>query len=290
MLEQKERYSLVQSVLARLQLDQGLGVTHVSLPPSATVPAALPKPASPAPQPPASHTTRVVVPPSRPVAPTPESPADNLSRFPMVPYYEPRPHPERASLLAPWRDLALTCQKCPPGKTRRHPVWGEGALDCQLMFVGEAPGADEDWHGRPFVGLSGKLLTDILEKGMHIPRQEVYITNVLKCRPPGNRTPTPEECRHCFPFLEKQIAVIQPRILVALGVVAAKSILDLGPDSRGLRGHWHNYHGIPLRVLYHPSYLLRQRKALREGGHSDADRETWEDVKEILRLREELSV
>lgn len=176
----------------------------------------------------------------------------------------------------------MRCRACELCAKRSTVVWGEGNLAADIMFIGEAPGRDEDLEGRPFVGRSGRLLTDIIEKGMKIPRSMVYITNVVKCRPPGNRDPKPDETTACFRYLERQIAVIAPKLIVAVGGVAGCHLLGLPPKSPGLRGVWRQFGDIPLRVIYHPSYLLRQRGSAQSGEHTRADRDTWEDVKAIL--------
>lgn len=167
------------------------------------------------------------------------------------------------------------CKKCTLCATRTRTVPGEGNPEARIVFVGEAPGESEDLQGRPFVGRAGKLLTDIIEKGFKTARTDVFICNVLKCRPPGNRTPAPDEVAKCEPFLIRQLALIQPRVICALGGTAAQTLLKTAALVGRLRGSWHNYHGIPLRVTYHPAYLLR---------NPDSKRECWEDVKEILRL------
>ena len=183
------------------------------------------------------------------------------------------------------RREAAECRRCGLCEKRRSMVWGEGSLDARVMFIGEAPGKDEDLAGRPFVGPSGRLLTDIIEKGMKTPRSGVYIANVVKCRPPGNRDPLPDETAACFRYLERQIEVIGPKVIVAVGMVAARLLLSAPPGSPGLRRRWHQYRGMPLRVIYHPSYLLRQRAAA--AGRTDADRETWNDVLEVMAKLEE---
>ena len=167
------------------------------------------------------------------------------------------------------------CRKCGLCETRRNTVFGVGHPAAQLVFVGEAPGADEDRQGEPFVGRAGQLLTDIIVKGMQMRREDVYICNVLKCRPPENRDPNPEEVFHCEPYLLRQLDVIKPKVICALGRVAAQTLLRTSESTTRLRGRWHNYHGIPLRVTYHPAYLLRTP--------SDKGK-CWEDVKEILKV------
>ena len=177
------------------------------------------------------------------------------------------------------REIA-ECRRCPLHETRKHTVPGEGKPRASLVFVGEAPGASEDAQGRPFVGRAGQLLTDIISKGMKLRREDVYICNVLKCRPPDNRTPNPEEVLQCEPYLLRQLALIQPKVICALGLVAAQTLLKTTEPIYKLRGLWHNYHGIAFRVTYHPAYLLRNP--------SDKAK-TWEDVKEILRYLGEQS-
>lgn len=167
------------------------------------------------------------------------------------------------------------CHKCTLGGTRTNAVPGEGAPQARLVFVGEAPGADEDRLGRPFVGRAGGLLTDIIEKGMKLTRADVFICNVLKCRPPENRRPNPDEVDCCEPYLVRQLALIKPTVICALGATAAQTLLKTGALVGQLRGKWHNYHDIPLRVTYHPAYLLRSpgEKA-----------KTWEDIQEVMKL------
>lgn len=167
------------------------------------------------------------------------------------------------------------CAKCPLHGLRTNAVPGEGNPSADLVFVGEAPGADEDRQGRPFVGRAGQLLTDIIVKGMKMTRDEVFICNVLKCRPPENRTPAPDEVLHCEPYLIRQLGLIRPRVVCALGGVAAQTLLKSQATVGSLRGHWHNYHGIPLRVTYHPAYLLRS-----PGEKAKA----WLDIQEVMKL------
>ncbi len=187
-------------------------------------------------------------------------------------------------LLAPLREQALQCTLCGLCERRNSVVWGEGSLDAKVMFIGEGPGRDEDEQGRPFVGRSGRVLTDIIEKGMKMPRSQVYITNVVKCRPPGNRDPRPDEVTACSAYLTRQIEVINPSAIVAVGGVAGCALLGLPPKSSGLRKRWHEYKGIPLRVIFHPSYLLRQRRS--ESDRTSADKETWNDIQEVMKRLE----
>ncbi len=180
-------------------------------------------------------------------------------------------------LLAFYEDIH-ECQKCPLGKTRKSFVFGSGNPQAQVMFVGEAPGADEDEQGLPFVGKAGQLLTKIIESTKTWKREDVFICNVLKCRPPGNRTPQPEEMDQCRPYLEEQINVIKPKLIMALGAVAAQALLKTKEPVGKLRNQWHDLQGIPLRVTYHPAFLLRDESRKKD---------VWEDMKEFdKRFRE----
>jgi len=178
----------------------------------------------------------------------------------------------------------LKCEKCPLSLLRTQVVFGEGKIDTELMFVGEAPGADEDQQGRPFVGKAGQILTRIL-KSVGIDRSQVYITNVVKCRPPGNRNPTPDEIGTCWPYLESQIAIIRPKIIVTLGSVSTKAILRTKEPITVLRGKWFEWvGGIKVFPMFHPSFLLRNLS--KEKGSPRWL--TWEDIKEVKRAWEEL--
>ncbi|MEN6433349.1 MAG: uracil-DNA glycosylase [Smithella sp.] len=166
------------------------------------------------------------------------------------------------------------CQLCPLGKTRKNLVFGVGNPEAKIVFVGEAPGADEDEQGIPFVGRAGQLLTDIIVKGMKLERKNVYICNILKCRPPGNRNPQPDEISKCEPFLKKQLQIISPKIICALGTFAAKTLLNTDIPISALRGRFHFYEGIKLMPTYHPAYLLR---------NPSAKKQVWEDVQMIMK-------
>lgn len=190
----------------------------------------------------------------------------------------PAPDPGAAAVasdLEALQGLVAGCQKCGLCNTRTQTVFGVGNPRAEIVFVGEAPGADEDRKGEPFVGRAGQLLTDIIEKGFKIPRPEVYICNVLKCRPPENRDPNPDEVLHCEPYLVRQLELIQPKVIVALGRIAAQTLLKTDKSMGRLRGEWHRYQGIPLRATFHPAYLLRK---------PEDKRLAWDDVKEVLRL------
>ena len=167
-----------------------------------------------------------------------------------------------------------SCTKCPLYKTATNPVPGEGNPSAQLMCVGEAPGATEDETGRPFVGAAGQLLTKILA-AIDLPREQVYICNVLKHRPPGNRNPAPEEVKACSPYLIRQIELIRPKVILALGTFAAQTLLDTKTSIGKLRGQVHRYYGVPLVVTYHPAALLR---------NPAWKRPTWEDVQLARRI------
>jgi DNA polymerase len=181
---------------------------------------------------------------------------------------------DAAGALAEVQAVVRGCTRCPLSETRTNTVFGSGNPRAEVVFIGEAPGADEDRQGLPFVGRAGELLTNMIVKGMKIPRENVYICNVLKCRPPGNREPNPEEVYHCEPYLLQQLDILRPKVLVALGGVAAHTLLKNTTPVGLLRGIWHDYHGIPLRVTYHPAYLLRY----------PADKgKAWEDIQEVMK-------
>ncbi len=172
------------------------------------------------------------------------------------------------------------CCKCTLGGTRKNAVPGEGNPNARIVFVGEAPGADEDAQGRPFVGRAGQLLDNIL-KAVGLKRKDVYICNVLKCRPPDNRDPKPEEIISCMPYLQRQIEAINPEMIVALGAHAARTLLNSNEAIGRLRGYFHEYHTgigskpIKLMATYHPAYLLRN--------YSDENRRrVWEDMKKVV--------
>ncbi len=168
------------------------------------------------------------------------------------------------------------CQLCPLGATRINFVYGVGDPQADLMFIGEAPGAEEDRQGKPFVGRAGQLLDRILASVM-LKREEVYICNILKCRPPGNRDPQPDEMARCFPHLREQVRLIKPKLICALGRVAAQALLQTSTPLSKLRNHWHEFEGVPLWITYHPAALLR---------FPSYKRDTWEDMK-ILKARYE---
>ncbi|MEW6261252.1 MAG: uracil-DNA glycosylase [Thermodesulfobacteriota bacterium] len=194
---------------------------------------------------------------------------DRLNRMIHPHPREPRPGRER---LEDIRADIGECTRCPLHLKRTNLVFGEGNPKAVLMFVGEGPGQDEDRTGRPFVGRSGQLLTKIIE-AMQLKREQVYIANVVKCRPPGNRTPLPEEIETCRPFLERQIQVIQPTFLCTLGAVATHALLRTKEPISRMRGRFQDYRGIRLMPTFHPSYLLQ---------NPEKKRETWEDMKKLM--------
>lgn len=171
------------------------------------------------------------------------------------------------------------CQNCPLGKTRKSFVFGSGNPQAEVVFIGEAPGADEDAQGLPFVGRAGQLLTKIIESTKTWKRLDVFICNVLKCRPPGNRPPLPEEVEQCRPYLEEQIRIIKPKLIMALGASAAQALLKTKDSVGKLRNKWHDFDGIPLRVTYHPAALLR---------FDGYKKDVWEDMKELTAKCREL--
>ncbi|MGH7615655.1 MAG: uracil-DNA glycosylase [Gemmatimonadaceae bacterium] len=184
------------------------------------------------------------------------------------------PVPLPSDSLGAIANEVASCQKCPLYKTATNPVPGEGDAHAQLMCVGEAPGATEDETGRPFVGAAGQLLTKILA-AIDLPREQVYICNVLKHRPPGNRNPAPDEVTACSPYLIRQIELIKPKVILALGTFAAQTLLNTKTPIGKLRGSVHQYHGVPLVVTYHPAALLR---------NPGWKRPTWEDVQLARRI------
>lgn len=180
----------------------------------------------------------------------------------------------KANNLEELRAAIGDCRRCKLCSGRTNLVFGVGNPNADLMFIGEGPGRDEDLQGEPFVGRAGQLLTDIITKGMGMKREDVYIANVVKCRPPENRNPEPDEVAACEPFLKKQIDLVRPRIIVALGKFAVQTLLQSKVPITKLRGQWHSYHGIKLMPTFHPAYLLR----------NPADKKlVWEDIKKVIK-------
>ena len=186
--------------------------------------------------------------------------------------YLARKHPRMESLES-LREYIGDCTRCKLCKRRKKLVFGEGSGKARLVFVGEAPGREEDIEGRPFVGEAGKLLTKIIENGMGIGRKDVYICNVIKCRPPNNRDPEKDEIETCLPFLEEQIRIINPEVICALGRIAAQELSGRDFHMTKERGQWFSYFEIPVMPTFHPAYLLR---------NPSAKRQVWEDAKKIM--------
>jgi DNA polymerase len=282
-------HQLLDGAIQHLQELKASGVRFVALSPETLAALRQPRLAAPvvsAPAPPA--------PAPRPVAPTPAKPA-----LPMPPAatrsvaLPPRPEapapvatpvlsPEaKAAAFAELRQRATACVRCPNlVAARKSVVFGVGDINAQLMFIGEAPGADEDSQGEPFVGKAGQLLTRIIQT-MGLTRESVYIGNILKCRPDtpgqaaGNRKPTPEEMQTCIPYLHEQIDLIRPRVIVALGGTAVEGLLGKTLGITKLRGQWRTYRGIPLMPTYHPAYLLRNQSLSEK-------RRVWEDMLQVM--------
>jgi DNA polymerase len=201
-----------------------------------------------------------------------ETPAHtNLLPYPDEPWTE-------AKTLAELNEMICTCMKCPLGQTRTKFVFGVGNPDADVVVVGEAPGADEDAKGEPFVGRAGQLLNKILE-AIHFKREEVFICNILKCRPPNNRDPLAEEVDSCEPHLWKQLEILKPKIILCLGRIAGQTLLRTTDTLGSLRGKVHDYRGIPLMVTYHPAALLR---------NPNWKRPAWEDVQQFRKLYDEM--
>ncbi len=209
--------------------------------------------------------------PVDPSAPAPSSPAVPGD----APLFAPAPDFGEAPTLVSVREILGDCRRCGLSQGRTQIVFGDGNPDADLMFVGEGPGAEEDRRGLPFVGRAGELLTAMIEKGLGIARSEVYICNVVKCRPPENRTPLPDEVSSCSPFLDAQIAAVKPKAIVALGKPAASLLLGREVAITRMRGTWQEYRGIPVMPTLHPAYVLRQYTP-------ENRRAVWEDLKAAL--------
>lgn len=206
---------------------------------------------------------------------------DQEPETPVPPIPEPGPQipPEAPGLLSILQDIG-DCRRCRLHEGRTHIVFGVGNEHAPLVFVGEGPGADEDAQGIPFVGRAGQLLTQMIEntakkEGIRLTRDDVYICNVVKCRPPDNRTPEPDEMEICGQFLYRQLTTIKPKAICALGGTAARALTGHKEGVTKMRGKWFEWRGIPLMVTYHPSFLLRAYNA-------EAKREAWEDLKKVL--------
>jgi DNA polymerase len=257
-----------RAVLQRLESLEGAGITHLRKPrPRNPAVAAAPIASAAKPVETASiGSGRTAASPAP--ADLPPTLFDSASsEVPLV------PAAERPALLDIVRTEVAGCTRCSElAAGRTQTVFGVGNPNARLMFIGEAPGADEDRQGEPFVGRAGQLLTRIIE-ACRLARDQVYIANVIKCRPPGNRNPLPDEVLNCRGYLERQVAVIRPEFICCLGAVAAQAVLKTEMSIGRLRGKFHEYEGIPVVCTYHPAYLLR---------NPDAKRYTWDDMKMLM--------
>ncbi len=273
----------LDAVIQHLEELQERGVQFVPVSPETLAglqePPPVAPPATPAPPPLARPVAKPAPPPSEPAEPM----------FSLAPRGEPAlpaappalSSEAKAAAFAELRQRALACLKCPRlAAARRNVVFGVGDINAQLMFIGEAPGADEDAQGEPFVGRAGELLTKII-RAMGLARESVYIGNILKCRPDtpgqtsGNRKPTPEEMQTCIPYLHEQIDLIRPKVIVALGSTAVEGLLGKTLGITKLRGQWRTYRGTPLMPTYHPAYLLRNQSFAEK-------RRVWEDMLQVM--------
>ncbi len=220
--------------------------------------------------------TLEISPTRQPTRATPAPPRPPEPRAAPKPAPAPQPQPASNATteqgLAAIRARVAQCKKCPLWETRTQTVPGQGNAAPEIMFIGEGPGEDEDLQGLAFVGKAGQLLTKIIE-AMGFTRDQVFIGNIVKCRPPGNRVPLPDEREACLPFLKEQIALLRPAVIVALGATAVKGLLGIETGITKLRGKWLEYEGAPLMPTFHPAYLLR---------NPSAKREVWDDMKQVL--------
>ena len=244
--------SITASLKAYLQRLQESGLDGIPLSMAGAAPVA-----------PSAHVAPVAEPHTQPTAPAP------------APAEETQPHEPLEKIR---RDLG-ECQRCKLGKTRRNLVFGTGNPWARLVFVGEGPGADEDLKGEPFVGEAGQVLNRIIT-AMGLKREDVYICNVVKCRPPKNRDPEQDEIEACSPFLLRQIQSIKPEVIVGLGKFASQTLLGTTEPISRLRGKFRDYHGIPLMPTFHPSYLLHRQGE----GNMESFWQVWEDMTQVLRL------
>jgi len=251
----KQFLEIIAGVRAHLEYQRALGVRAIGVAP---------------PKPEAVSSRPLAAPASRPApapAPAAEPPASLPASAGVVTACRP------GSLEDIRKDLG-DCTRCKLHKGRNSIVFGEGNPKAAVVFVGEGPGFEEDQQGRPFVGAAGQLLTDIIEKGMRIKREDVYICNIVKCRPPNNRNPEPDEVEACIGFVKSQITAIGPKVIVTLGNVPTQNLLGTKQGITKLRGTWQEYEGIPVMPTFHPSYLLRSPG---EKG------KVWDDIKLVMK-------
>ena len=253
-------------------------VVPIMPPPRVEPPPALKPPEAPAAVAAAAAKPTYQRPPASPSPPPRPAPVSVAAMFDQsrIPYETPvTPLAERAGLLQVIADEVAACTRCPHlAATRTQTVFQSGTPTARLMFVGEAPGADEDEQGEPFVGRAGQLVTNMVTAGMGLSRSEVYIANVLKCRPPENRTPIQTEIDNCLGYLDRQIEIVRPEFICLLGKTAVAALLRSALPMKSLRGRWFRYRDIPTMVTYHPAYLLR---------NPPAKKDTWEDLKMLMK-------
>jgi len=203
---------------------------------------------------------------------------DRLAGTPVATEYRRDTSLSKSDQLRCLAEEVAKCTRCKDlASSRTQTVFGSGNPESPLVFIGEAPGADEDKRGEPFVGRAGQLLTDIITKGMRIRREDVYICNILRCRPPGNRNPMPDEAAHCRPFLDQTLEIIQPKFICCLGTIAARYLLSSDQTIGAMRGRVWDYNGIKVVCTYHPAYLLR---------NPAAKKDTWDDIQLLMREME----
>lgn len=271
-----ELAGLVRTVRQRLESLGRAGIERIPAPPRLERRVLVVEPPAPTP-----NEVRTVTPPAAPprppvaAAPAPMVlPAASLFGDPELDA-SAVPPAERPARLAALKEEVARCERCPHlAASRTQTVFGVGSPTARLMFIGEAPGAEEDRTGEPFVGRAGQLLTDMITKGMGLKRSDVYIANILKSRPPENRDPEPPEIANCLPYLEQQLAIIRPEFLCLLGRISAQTLLQTALSMGRLRGKWHRYRGILTIVTYHPAYLLR---------NPAAKKDTWEDLQMLMK-------
>jgi uracil-DNA glycosylase len=255
--------NLTKAVVQRLESLERAGVTHAKKPSKRATPPRMVE----MPRPTATSTSTAA-----PESEKRDSPIIADAKIGTVPEKLPT-DPRSAALVVVAREVA-TCTRCAElARTRTQTVFGVGNPFTRLVFCGEAPGADEDRQGEPFVGRAGQLLTDIIVKGMKMRREDVYILNILRCRPPGNRTPLPEEAANCREYLDRQLEIIQPKFICCLGAVAAQNLLGTDETIGHLRGRVYDLHGIKVVCTYHPAYLLR---------NPQAKRPVWDDIQMLM--------
>jgi uracil-DNA glycosylase len=288
-------HQLLDAAIQHLQELKAQGVRFVPVAPETLAALSQPPMLAPAPSLPVSPVPpprTVARPPAKPASDTPkpveQTPAIEQTLALGLPGEDAIAPPAaalspeaKAAAFAELRERALACMRCPHlAASRKNVVFGVGSLDAELMFIGEAPGADEDDQGEPFVGRAGQLLTKIIQ-AMGLTRDTVYIGNILKCRPDtpgqaaGNRKPTAEEMNTCIPYLHEQIDLIRPKVIVALGATAVEGLLGKTIGITRLRGTWKTYRGTPLMPTYHPAYLLRNQAPSEK-------RRVWEDMLQVM--------